>query len=207
MASLNSWALTTLADVKESLGIDAGNTTNDNLIIRKINQATDMIESYCGKNNSQHFASTVYTNEEYDGTGTDQLILKNRPVITFTSLQQRDSTLNDNDFTTVTADLYFTDMNAGVIDGRFEFLQYYNLYRATYTAGFATIPSDLAEACATLACYLYDNSTSGTGVKKKSQGPKNIEYFEPMQGESLMTQLGLDDTLQRYTDIPILADK
>jgi len=28
-----------------------------------------------------------------------------------------------------------------------------------------------------------------------------------MQGESLMTQLGLDDTLQRYTDIPILADK
>ena len=96
MASLNSWALTTLADVKESLGIDSGTTTGDNLIIRKINQATDMIESYCGKNNSQHFASTVYTNEEYDGTGTDQLILKNRPVITFTTLQQRDTTLKLN---------------------------------------------------------------------------------------------------------------
>lgn len=207
MASLNSWALTTLADVKENLGIDAGTTTSDNLIIRKINQATDMIESYCGKNNSQHFISTVYTNEEYDGTGSDQLILKNRPVITFTNLQQRNTTLNNNNFTTVTTDLYFTDLTAGVIDARFQFLQFYNLYRATYTAGFVTIPSDLAEACATLAGYLFDNSTSGTGVKKKSQGPKNIEYFQPSQGNSLMGQLGLDDTLQRYTDIPILADK
>jgi len=207
MASLNAWALTTLADVKETLGIDSGNTTSNNLIIRKINQATDMIESYCGKNNSQHFISTVYTNEEYDGTGTEQLILKNRPVITLTLLEQRNTTLNNADFSTVTTDLYFTDKTAGVIDGRFEFLQYFNLYRVTYTAGFATIPSDLAEACATLASYLYDNASTGSGVKKKSQGPKNIEYFQPTQGESLITQLGIDETLQRYTDIPILADK
>lgn len=206
MASLNSWALTTLLDVKETLGIDAGNTSQDNLIIRKINQATDMIESFCGKNNSQHFASTAYV-EEYDGTGTNQLILKNRPVISFTSLEQRDTTLNDSDWSTVTTDLYFTDTTAGVIDAKICFLEYWNLYKATYIAGFATIPSDLAEAAATLSAYLVDNSSTGGAVKKKSQGPKDIEYFPATQGESIITQLGLDDMLQRYVDTPILADK
>lgn len=206
MTALNSWALTSVADVKETLGIDAGNTSKDNLIRRKINQATDMIEAYCGKNNSQHFASTAYV-EEYDGTGTDQLSLKNRPVITFTSLEQRGTTLNTNDWSTINTNLYFVDNTAGVIDSRFGYLEFYNMYRATYTAGFATIPSDLAEACVTLATYLIDNATTGSGVKKKTQGPKDIEYFQPTQGESLITQLGIDDTLQRYLDIPILPDK
>ena len=37
MAQLLSYSLATVADVKESLGIDAGDTSKDNLIIRKIN--------------------------------------------------------------------------------------------------------------------------------------------------------------------------
>lgn len=206
MASLNSWALTTVADVKESLGIDAGDSTQDNLIKRKINQATDMIESYCGKNNSQHFASTSYT-DEYDGTGTNQLILKNRPVISITSFQGRNTSENIADWTDVDSELYFTDTTAGVIDLLFAISMNWNIMRVIYTAGFATIPSDLAEACVTLACYLIDNASTGGGVKKKEQGPKSIEYFPSSQGESVITQLGLDDILQRYTDIPILADK
>ena len=115
MTALNSWALTTVADVKETLGIDSGNTTKDNLIKRKINQATDAIESYCGKNNSQHFASTAYT-DEYDGTGTNQLILKNRPVISVTSFSVRNTSQNVSDWTIIDTELYFTDTTAGVID-------------------------------------------------------------------------------------------
>ena len=207
MAVLNSWALTSVADVKETLGIDAGNTSKDNLIIRKINQATDMIEAFCLKNNNQHFASTTYTNEEYDGTGTKQLILKNRPVITFTQLQQRDTTHNTSDWETIDTELYFTDTNAGVIDALFSFLSHWNLYRATYTAGFATIPSDLAEAAASMAAYLVDNASSGTGVKSKQQGPKKIEYFEAQQSGSIIESLGLDDVLARYGEPPILEDK
>lgn len=206
MTALNSWALTTVADVKETLGIDSGNTTKDNLIKRKINQATDAIESYCGKNNSQHFASTAYT-DEYDGTGTNQLILKNRPVISVTSFSVRNTSQNVSDWTIIDTELYFTDTTAGVIDCLFGIVPAWNVYRVIYTAGFVTIPSDLAEACATLAAYLVDNASTGSGVKKKTQGPKDIEYFQPTQGESLITQLGIDDILQRYLDIPILPDK
>lgn len=206
MASLNSWALTSVADVKESLGIDSGDSTQNNLIIRKINQATDMIESYCGKNNSQHFASTSYT-DEYDGTGINQLVLKNRPVISITSFKQRNTTENYSDWTTIDSSLYFTDTTAGVIDLLFTVPMNWNIIQVVYTAGFADIPSDLAEACATLAAYLVENGATGASIKKKQQGPKSIEYYQTSQGESLITQLSLDDILQRYTDIPILADK
>lgn len=205
MATLNSWALTSVADVKESLGI-TGNSQN-NLIIRKINQATDMIESYCGKNNSQHFKETTYTSEEYDGTGTNQLILKNNPVISLSNFSERNTTQNENSWTTIDTQDYFVDLTAGVIDCRFGILKHWNLYKVTYIAGFATIPSDLAEACVMLACALVENASTGASVKKKTQGPKTIEYYDSVQGESLITQLGIDDMLQRYVRIPILPDK
>lgn len=205
MTALNSWALTSEADVKESLGITG--TSQDNLIRRKINQATDMIEAFCGKNNGQHFASTTYTNEEYDGTGTNQLILRNAPVISLSNFSERNTTENDNDWTTIETRDYFVDLTAGVIDCRFGILNYWNLYKVTYVAGFATIPSDLAEACVMLSCALIESASTGASVKKKTQGPKTIEYYDSVQGESLITQLGIDDMLQRYVRISILPDK
>lgn len=205
MASLNSWALTSVADVKESLGITG--TSQNNLIIRKINQATDMIESYCGKTNDQHFISTTYTSEEYDGTGTNQLILKNRPVISLSNFSERNTTENSNDWTTIETTDYFVDLNAGVIDCRFGILRYWNLYKVTYIAGFATIPSDLAEACVMLASALFENAASGNAIKSKTQGPKSISYYDNSQTSSLITQLGIDDMLARYMNTPILPDK
>lgn len=205
MTALNSWALTSEADVKESLGITG--TSQDNLIRRKINQATDMIEAFCGKNNGQHFASTTYTNEEYDGTGTNQLILRNAPVISLSNFSERNTTENDNDWTTIESRDYFVDLTAGVIDCRFGILPYWNLYKVTYVAGFTTIPSDLAEACVMLSCALVESASTGASVKKKTQGPKTIEYYDSVQGESLITQLGIDDMLQRYVRISILPDK
>ncbi len=207
MATLLSYALTTVADVKELLGIDAGDSTKNNLIIRKINQSTLMIESFCSKPNGQHFASTVYTDEEYDGTGTNQLSLRNRPVITFTSFSERNTTENDSSWSVIDTELYFVDNNAGVIDCNFTLNQNWNLYKVTYTAGYTDIPADLAEACATLAAYLVDNATTGTSIKSKEQGPKKIEYFDNSSGQSLIESLGIDDMLVRYIEYPILEDK
>lgn len=204
MAVLLSYALTTVADVKETLGIDAGDSTKNNLIIRKINQATEMIERYCG---GRRFASTVYTGEEYDATNSNQLILKNYPVISFTSLSYRHSSDNTNSWETVDSENYFTDTNAGVVDLTFNAVGMWNRYKVTYTAGYNAIPADLAEACVTLASYLVDNSTSGTGVKKKQEGSRSIEYFDPNSSSSgnngLFEQLNLDDVLNPYCKYPI----
>lgn len=200
MASILSYALTTLADVKETLGIDSGVTTKDNLIIRKINQATEMIERYCGLPRDHHFAETTYTQEEFNGTGTNVLVLRMWPVNsgeTFT-LQERGTSQNLDDWDTVDTENYHVNYKAGLVRGLFTFLKYPHLYRVTYTAGYSTIPADLAEAAVTLAGYLVDNATSGTSVKRKREGQREIEYHAPQSDDSLFKSLGIDDILNTY---------
>lgn len=207
MAQLLDFALCTVEDVKESLGIASSDHSQDNIIIRKINQATMMIENYCGR----RFTLTTYTNEEYDATNTDQLILKNRPVVTFTSLDIRDTALNEDDWDAVDSELYFVDQSAGVIDLNFGFNGRWNRMRVSYSAGYSTIPADLAEACATLAGFLVQNPTTIAAVKSKEEGQRRIEYYSTSGtgsgGSSLFDQLGLTQMFQPYLNYPILANK
>lgn len=214
MADLLSYALTTVADVKETLGIDNGNTSKDNLIKRKINQATETIESYCNLPYNHHFAETTYTNEEYDGTGIDQLSLKMRPLTTLSSFQYRTTTENNSSWDDVDSNLYFVDLNAGVIDLLFSQSRHWNRYRVTYTAGFSTIPFALSEAAVTLAAFWVENATSGTNVKRKQEGQREIEYFPlggtaqgSSSGGSIIEQLNLDELLNRYVQYTIQDDK
>jgi hypothetical protein len=205
MATLKTYALTTLADVKESLGIPSSNTTLDNLIIRKINQATAAIESYCGR----RFKSTVYTDELYNATQGDQLVLKQRPIIGDVVLKVRDGTESNDDFETVDSSLVFADANSGVLDLNFNALGHWGRYAVTYTAGYATIPDDLAEACASLAAYYVNNSdASGVGVSSKQEGQRKVSYASTGQSfRSVADYLGIDTTLDTYTNTPLFADK
>lgn len=199
MADLLSYALTTVADVKESLGIASSDTSQDNLIKRKINQATLFIEGYCGLSYNHHFKETTYTDEEFDGTGNNTIVLRARPVSSITSFQRRNSTLSDGGFDNVESELYFSDLTAGVIETVNRNNWGWNRYRVTYTAGYATIPADLAEAAVILASYYVENSASGTAVKKKQEGQRSIEYFDSSSSSnSIIDSLGLDDLLSRY---------
>ncbi len=205
MADLLSYALCTVNDVKETMGLDAGNTSRDNLIKRKINQATEMIEGWCQLSRNHHFKETTYTNEEFDGVGSNQLNLRMRPVSTVSSFQTRSTTVNQDDWGDVESDLYFSNLEAGVLDLLFTQSSSFNRYRVTYTAGYSTIPSDLSEACATLAAYLVENSATGTSVKRKREGQREIEYFDSMtSSDSLIESLGIDNTLDRYINYVLL---
>lgn len=196
MTALLSYALTTVADVKESLGITSGDHSKDNLITRKINQATRMIENYC----DCRFAQTTYTDELYDGHGGNELVLRHKPIISVTSLAYRNVPDNQNQFTTVDSSDYFINNDYGVIEYLAPFTAYYDRWKITYVAGYATIPEDVAEACATLAAYLVQNGTSGTNIKRKREGQREIEYFDNTagSGDSLIEQLGLSDVLDAY---------
>lgn len=206
MATLKSYALTNLADVKESLGIAGSNTQYDNLIIRKINQATAMIENYCGR----RFAATDYTDELYNATGTDQLVLKQRPIITLTSLKVRDTPLNENDFETLDSELIHSNANAGILNLTFRAAGHWGQYAVTYRAGYTEIPDDLAEACVSLAAYLVNNADSSTvAVKSKQEGARRIDYSQLGigGGVDLFKKLGIDDVLASYANTPMFADK
>lgn len=200
MASLLSYALTTVADVKELLDIDSGDHSKDNLIIRKINQATIMIERYTGR----RFKETTYTDEEYDSTGTDQLVLKQRPISAIT-LSSRDTSLNEQDWDTVDSNLIFSDSESGIVRLLFNQTGRWGRYKVTYTAGYATIPEDIAEACATLAAFLVQNGTAGTVVKSKQEGQRKIEYFDSQPSKNnLFEQLGIDEILNSYANLTLI---
>jgi phage gp36-like protein len=204
MATLVSYALTNLADVKESLGLPGSDHTKDNLIIRKVNAATDMIESFCGR----RFLSTTYNNIEYDANNALQLILNQRPITDFASLDIRDTSFDINDWETVNPQLYFVDAAAAVIDLNFRAIGRWNRYRVTYTAGYDTVPNDLAEACASIAAYLTINARGEIGVIEKQEGQRRARYNDGIKGlKDLFSQLGVDQTIAQYANEPILADK
>lgn len=207
MATLLSYALTNVSDVKESLGIASSDHSKDNLIIRKINQATRAIEAYCGR----RFLQTTYTDELYTAPNTNQLVLRNRPIVGSVSLGVRDTSLNDDDFEAVETSLYFSDANSGVIDLNFRAIGSWGRYRVTYTAGYATIPEDLAEACATLAAY-YVTNASGTqvGLNMKQEGQRSTRYGNNnhlLSFDNILAQLGIDQIINSYANNPVMTDR
>ena len=204
MAAILSYALTSLADVKESLGIASADTSKDNLIIRKINQSTRAIEAYCGR----RFKQTTYTDEIYNGTNIDQIILKQRPISAVT-LKARDSSLNDNDFETIESSLYFIESEAGILDLVFNAVGRWGAYAITYTAGYATIPDDLAEACVSLACFYVNNADgSDIGVARKQEGSRSIQYANSDQSfTSIANQLGINEIIDSYANMPVQTDR
>lgn len=212
MAVLLSYALTNLSDVKESLGIASSDTSKDNLIIRNINKATRAIENYCGR----RFKETTYTDELYSATGIDQLILKQRPLTATTPLvfKIRDTGLNIADFETIDSSLYFCDVgshqgDAGVIDLMFFARGRWDRYALTYSAGYPTIPEDLAEACASLAAY-YTQRADGShiGVQDKQEGQRRLRYSNvSLSFRRVMEELGVDEIIDSYSNNPIMTDR
>lgn len=204
MATLVSYALTSVADVKESLGIASSDLSWDNLIIRKINQATDQIEKYC----QRRFLSTTYTDEIYDASGTDQMVLNQRPVTNLASFYIRDTSLNNNTFESIDSELYYLNANAGIIDLLFRTPGHWSRYKVTYTAGYTTIPNDLAEACASLVCYYVLNAdASDVGFQEKREGQRLIRYANSaLTFSTLIQQLGIDAIINSYANYPVLAE-
>lgn len=196
MADLLSYSLCSLSDVKESLGISG--TSQDNLIKRMINRATLNIETYCNLARDHHFKETTYTDEVYRGSGSDQLNLLMRPISDITSFQVHDAYNPSASYSSVDSDLYYEDLSTGTINLLYDQNTSYGSYRVSYTAGYATIPADLAEACVALASFYVENGSSGTNVKQKTEGARSIEYFQSQGSDSVIEELGLDDTLHRY---------
>lgn len=201
MTAILTDALCGIADVKESLGI-VDNSKN-NLITRKINQATRVIQNYCDNS----FSSVAYV-EEYDSGFGQVITLRHWPIISFTKLEYRGTNLNDaTQFNTATSNLYFVDTASGVVKFLDSFWGGFNQWRATYTAGYATVPADVAEACVQLACWYLANPTSGVGVRMVREGQRETQYQMDNHSKNLIQRLGLDAILDNYTDQPITGDR
>lgn len=197
MSTLSDAALCGVSDVRESLGISG--TSKDNLIIRKINQATGMIENWCGRT----FALTNYIDEAYNTNGGDTLNLRNYPVTELTSLSLRTSATDLDDWRLIEAEFYYIDLDAGIIDTLFQLGRGFQRWKATYSAGYDPIPDDLAEACAQLAAYLVARGPVTFGAQELQEGARRTRYNtspNPLisPNEQLFADAGVLATLDYY---------
>lgn len=140
--------LCALADVKTYLGYTT--TTSDALFSRLITACSAQIEAWCGR----VFASAPYIDIQ-DGDGSDYLILKNRPIISIQSV-----TLDGDPISAspdgISAGYTFDSTTLYYIGGWF--CRGRRNVNVSYTAGFATVPPDIAQAAIALVGFQYNKS-------------------------------------------------
>jgi len=201
--SLNTNALTTVDRVKTFLGITVA--SSDAILESLINQVSDFVEHYCNRT----FVETTYTDEFYDGTGTDKLFLFNYPVSTtdtFT-LQGRAGTQNIDSFDEIDSEKYFIDYTTGILETTgWGFSERPRKYRVTYTAGYAfknnaaplvTLESvnigDLEFAVWKLVANAFLMRKDTSNVQSETIGDYSVTFRK-----STMTDKEIQDILNRY---------
>lgn len=199
-------ALTTLARAKSFMGVSGD--SEDTVITILINQATGFIESFLNRN----LLSQTYTEQEYDGTGTDTLVLKHQPVTAFSKLEVNTSGDSTASWQEIQSKNYFwyengiVELNnptAGFLDqDAGKFLPHPKKYRATYTAGYLidfanendpsshTLPLDIEYACMKLVSAMR-NARKGEGLQSAQVGDIRMSFrSEVMKSAELKEILG-----------------
>lgn len=135
-------ALTTLLAVKEYLKLDT--TSDDGLLETLINGASSIIEMYCNRNLKER----VYTDQEYDGTGNQNIILEQYPVSIMSAVKIDDVLADPSEYKTRKEKGILVRLNAVWPKGILNIV-------ISYTAGYGMIPSDLELACKHLVMFYY----------------------------------------------------
>lgn len=171
-------ALTTTAAAKVYLKI--GNTNDDTVIAALVSRYSAVVSTYCDR----RFAATTYTNERYDGTGTENLYLRAFPVTTMTSIyldSARDFAAGsllvaDDDYYVVPEDGHGLVVRLnGVWDKGVAVI------KATYVAGYATIPGPVIEATHRLiarAKAWSDMGTHAVSAQSIQAGGGSVSFVE-----------------------------
>lgn len=163
--TLVDWALCTLDEIKEYLGIPLATTTWDDLLSRLINSASSFIE----KETDRRLVATDYDkdvagdreNTWFDGDGTKNMHLRQYPINSVTQAQ-----VSGDDLSAAGSTDYYGSTGY-VIRKRRGSLYYANGWdvgiencRFSYNAGYAAgTPEreELRELCCSLVAWVYNN--------------------------------------------------
>lgn len=131
--------------------------------------ASAAIVRFCGR----AFVSTAYT-ETYSGDGTTELLLRHYPLITLTTV-----TITDDDGTEydIATDQFRLDEAAGIVHFKPDADDDYTWWpegtlniEIVYTAGYATVPDDVQEACVLTVAALYAAASTDPNLQSESLG-------------------------------------
>jgi hypothetical protein len=198
-----SYALTTRQRLMDFMGITSVTTVQGNVIDRVIDSVTEYIERYCGR----RFKKTTYTNELYDGDGSNCIVLNSFPVdssSTFT-FQYRTSRDNEDSWDTFDSDEYFVDYDAGIIEMPTDvrLARGVKIYRVTYTAGydFDNVTTFLSDTEAGSVEYVAWVLASTTYNKRKASGDivsERIGDYSVTYGKTLFESDDIKGILDGY---------
>ena len=117
---------------------------NNSKLETYINSMSSFLEKECDRS----FHSATYTDEEYDGNGMTKLWLKQFPVTSITTLIFYDRYSKTTSYAMTEDTDYYVDLNTGRLDCLIGvWTKDVRNIRATYTAGYLTIPENLKLIC------------------------------------------------------------
>jgi hypothetical protein len=181
----STYFLTTLADMKEYLGIDSADTTADTTLLSIMTVMTYWMERYTGRKLKSR-SNTEY----YDGNGTDRVFLKNYPVTSTTSTIEVYDDLDrvyGADTKKAAGDLIlYTDDGIVALDGDVFSIGLQNVkcvYTGGYGAGSALVPHDLVGAAFEFTGFLWERRTrknwADTAVNILQGGVSILDEWAP----------------------------
>ena len=186
--------LTTLADVKAWLktGQSAFPITDDALLTRLVTAASQYIQSWL----SRPIASAEYL-EVRDGTGSQTLQFACFPV-TEVAAVAIDGQVVPRATSAGRAGYAFSPTQLSVRGYRFS--RGLQNIAISYTAGYATVPPDIAQACIELVCLRYRERSRIGELSRSLGGAETVAFSQKDLSEAIRT------LLQQYrTVIPVTA--
>jgi uncharacterized phiE125 gp8 family phage protein len=175
--------LTTLAAVETFLGLPSGNA-DEGLLSSLITAASSAIESYCQRS----FIAQAY-NEYRDGVlGQNQIVTLGYPIISVTGV-----TVNGQPIPAAVAGAW---PRSGYSNGQWYIRvdgycipQGGKNVNLQYTAGYATIPADLAQACVELVALKYKQKDWIGKSGSESIDGQSVTYRDIAMSQSTMMML------------------
>ena len=178
-------------EILDFLGID-DDAEEVEIIKQILNSVERDVQSYIDRN----LEVSTYK-EYYDGTGSRNLFLNNKPITVFTKLRVYDSRYRDN-YTDIDEDDYLVYEDEGRLYAFNGFpLGKQNIY-VEYNSGYDPIPSDIKFAIKRIVKEMYRQHTENSeGLTSFSLGDQSIS-FEDGSFSKQVTRI-----LEYYRRIPV----
>lgn len=190
--ALNSNALTTLAQAKSQLAIPG--VTEDARVEMFINAASARIERFCDR----RFKQASYS-EYHHGRGQNLLLPLEYPIISIAEIRVSDDKVWTEGLVPST-DYFIVDYDQAI-----QYLGYFpsgfGNIRLMYSAGYATIPSDLEMACLWYVEWYFKHRDRGDmGRTSISKGDESVGVLDA--SPKMIQEILLD---YKRTEIPSAA--
>ena len=194
--------LITTADYKGYQGID--HFKDDDKINSLVPSVSQLVKTYCGTSFVDYFSSGMTEKFDIMDTGTQELFLTESPLVTVTSVKEREGIASAYTTLTNNTDYYVDAEHDRIyrIDGDKSVKSWatgFSAVEVIYTAGYSSTPQDLRLAIYDLITYY---------LKEEYKGRKSLAGAS-LQNEtatSITGDIGFPDHIKRILDMHRIVD-